>query len=208
MKLLGKFSGMIYDDSKDMEECGVIISDEQAKDEKFISDHHVKDLLDCVLCFGCPKSTAYGCLGGPKQVNVIDKFEGENFFLSNFYEAPVSYNGIDYDNSEAAFHAQKCVERAHEFSHLTPKEAKKLGRSVELRNDWEEVKDDIMHDIVKNKFTQNKNLENMLLSTGEAILVEGNWWHDTYWGMCNGKGKNKLGQILMEVRSEIRKGVK
>ena len=59
MKRLGKFSGQIYEENeiKDMPECGVVITDEQANDEEFISKHHVKDLLDCVKCFGCPKAT-------------------------------------------------------------------------------------------------------------------------------------------------------
>lgn len=64
MKRLGKFSGQIYEwnEGRTMPECGTIISDEQANDEEFISKHHVKDLLDCVKCFGCPK--ANGIFGG------------------------------------------------------------------------------------------------------------------------------------------------
>lgn len=59
MKRLGKFSAQIYEleEGDTMPECGTVISDEQANDEKFISKHHAKDLLDCVKCFGCPKAT-------------------------------------------------------------------------------------------------------------------------------------------------------
>lgn len=134
---------------------------------------------------------------------MIDKFEGEYFFLSNFYECPINYHGLTYRNSEAAFHAQKNVSRAREFCDLSPSEAKRLGRRVELREDWEEVKLRIMYSIVKTKFTQHRNLKKKLLSTGNQELVEGNWWNDCYWGVCKGIGQNNLGKILMKVRDEL-----
>lgn len=137
------------------------------------------------------------------STHVIDKFEGDYYFLSNFYPIPMIYQGVEFANSEAAFHAQKCVERREEFTHLTPSDAKKLGRQVQLREDWEHVKDQIMLEIVRNKFIQHPSLEEALINTGDAELIEGNWWHDTYWGVCNGVGQNKLGKILMRVRAEL-----
>ena len=68
----------------------------------------------------------------------------------------------------------------------------------------EEVKDQIMYEIVLNKFSQNEELREKLIATGDEYLAEGNTWHDTYWGVCNGKGKNKLGKILMQVREELK----
>lgn len=136
---------------------------------------------------------------------MISEFRGKYFFLSNFYSCTVTYNGVTYSNTEAAFHAQKCPARCREFSKLNPSEAKRLGRKVSLRKDWETVKDGIMHDIVKAKFTQNPDLQKKLLDTGTQELVEGTTWHDTYWGidLNTGEGKNKLGKILMDIRSEL-----
>lgn len=135
---------------------------------------------------------------------MIDSFKGKYFFLSNFYSTPVCYQGILYQNAEAAFHAQKDLSRREEFAGLNPSEAKRLGRRVKLRSDWEQIKDDIMFDVVYYKFSQNKELAEQLIGTGDQELVEGNDWNDRYWGVCRGVGKNKLGQILQRVRSELK----
>lgn len=134
------------------------------------------------------------------MINKIDKFEGQYSFLSNFYEVPVTYEGITYQNSEAAFQAQKCPERACEFENLDPSSAKRLGRKVSLRSDWEAVKYNVMWQIVYAKFSQNPILTQKLIDTYPATLIEGNWWKDTYWGVCNGVGSNKLGIILSDIR--------
>lgn len=125
-------------------------------------------------------------------------------FLSNFHMAPIEYNGIRYTNNEAAFQAQKCPERAIEFASLDPSSAKRLGRHVKLRPDWEDVKESIMYDIVWAKFTQNDILREQLLKTGYARLFEENTWGDTTWGTVNQKGQNLLGIILEDVRDEFR----
>lgn len=135
---------------------------------------------------------------------MISSFRGKYAFLSNFYSASVYYNGRWYRNNEAAFQAQKCPERAGEFVMLTAPEAKRFGRRVPLRPDWDEVKDQIMYDIVLNKFTYHSELLTMLRTTGDEELVEGNTWHDTYWGVCDGVGQNRLGKILMEVRERFK----
>lgn len=132
----------------------------------------------------------------------IDKFDGDYSFLSNFYGVPVTYNGIRYLNNEAAFQAQKDPERALEFANLPPNKAKRLGRRVTMRPDWDKVKDQIMYELNKQKFAQ-PHMRNMLLATGERELIEGNYWNDRYWGVCDGTGQNKLGKILMRVRSEL-----
>lgn len=82
-------------------------------------------------------------------------------------------------------------------------QAKAAGKKVLLREDWDQIKVDVMTEVVRLKFQQNPELRTKLLSTGDALLVEGNWWKDTFWGVCNGIGNNHLGQILMKVRSEI-----
>ena len=134
---------------------------------------------------------------------LIDAFVGKYRFLSNYYQEFVSYNGINYCNTEAAFQAQKCPERAKEFSELAPNEAKRLGRQVKLREGWDMIKDQVMYEIVKAKFLQHPTLKHKLLNTGSAKLVEGNDWGDTYWGQVNGVGRNMLGRILMRIREDF-----
>lgn len=136
----------------------------------------------------------------------IDSFTGEYYFLSNFYMAPVSYNGWEYTNNEAAFQSQKTLSRTLRvqlFSGADPSEAKRQGRAIKLRPDWEEVKDETMYEIVYAKFSQNQDLKEKLLATGDKLLEEGNTWGDMIWGTVAGIGENKLGKILMRVRSEL-----
>lgn len=137
---------------------------------------------------------------------VIDSFRGEYFFLSNFCEVPVMYDGITYLNNEAAFQAQKTLnkEQRLDFAMLNPSQAKKKGRRVSLRPDWEEIKINVMYEICKAKFTQNENLKRSLLNTGNAELIEGNNWGDKIWGQVNGIGENNLGKILMKIREELK----
>lgn len=136
---------------------------------------------------------------------MINEFRGKYFFLSNFYMADVTYNGVTYTNNEAAFQAQKItdINQQREFSGLNPSKAKRKGRHVKLRKDWEDVKEDIMYEICKSKFTMNSDLAEKLLDTGDEYLEEGNTWGDRIWGTVNGKGENKLGKILMRVRDEL-----
>lgn len=143
--------------------------------------------------------------------STIDKFDGQYAFLSNFYIHNVTYEGLTYESTEAAFQAAKTldIEEKKQFTRLTPSGAKKMGRKITLRSDWEQVKDQVMLDILRIKFN-NPELRSMLLSTGDAQLIEGNYWHDNYWGNCvcdkcrDKIGKNTLGKLLMQVREEIR----
>lgn len=134
---------------------------------------------------------------------MISSFRDEYFFLSNFYPVEIKLDGIVYPNAEATFQAQKTldVEERRKFSMLkNPVQAKRLGRKVKLRDDWKEVKLDIMTEIVSQKFLQHPHLIEMLLQTGDEELVEGNKWGDRFWGVCKGKGENHLGKILMKIR--------
>lgn len=138
-------------------------------------------------------------------MNVIDRFSDEYFFLSNFYPCKIEYDNLTYDSSEALFQALKCINIADRklFVGLTASDAKKLGRKVNLRPDWEDIKINVMRLIVHEKFAQNPYLKMQLYCTNNAILVEGNTWFDTFWGECNGVGENNLGKILMEERTAI-----
>lgn len=138
---------------------------------------------------------------------VVKGFGGEFHFLSNFYPCEVEYQGLVYPSSEHAYQAAKvlCIEEKKEVAKLkTAAEAKKIGKTLDVRFDWPEIKLEVMLEIVRNKFNQNERLAEMLLATEDLILEETNWWGDTFWGVCRGRGKNHLGKILMQVREEIR----
>ena len=144
--------------------------------------------------------------------NWIAKFDGTEYaFLSNFYECQCEFEGVEYITSEHAYQAAKTLDfekRAMIQNCATPGAAKRMGRRVELREDWEEVKDQVMLDVLHNKFKNNENMKEKLLATGDAILIEGNVWHDNYWGICScekcgGIGKNMLGTLLMFVRKVL-----
>lgn len=142
----------------------------------------------------------------------IKGFSGDYRFLSNFSPCNIAYNGYIYGNVEAAFQSEKCADPrdCKEFQSLTGGEAKRMGRSVELREDWEQIKVSVMRDLLRVKFMDSPDLQTQLLNTGDARLIEGNRWHDNFWGDCNcdrcaGKpGENMLGQLLMDLRDSLR----
>ena len=131
-------------------------------------------------------------------MNFRDKF----WFLSNMYPTPVKLNldGKDYtfNNAEAAFQAQKDISRANEFVGLDGVSAKRLGRQVSMRPDWNTYRDTAMQNALNAKFS-NADLM-MMLKNVEGLIQEDNTWNDTYWGVSNGVGQNKLGQMLMNIR--------
>jgi len=140
-------------------------------------------------------------------------FRGINKFLSNFYLCDVPRDGLIYPSAEHAFQAAKVLdfETKLMFSELTtPALAKKIGRKVPLRSDWNEVRIAEMYDVVMSKFNHNEDLRKKLLGTGDEIIIEGNTWHDNFWGKCFCKkcehitGENNLGKILERVRAELR----
>ena len=135
----------------------------------------------------------------------IDSFRNEHVYLSNFYSCPVQYDGLTYQNTEAAFQAAKCVDQneREKFIDLTPGRAKRLGRKVALREDWNKVRIDVMKEVLICKFSQNHELKEKLIATGNEELIEGNNWNDRFWGVCRGVGQNHLGKLLMEIRRTI-----
>lgn len=136
----------------------------------------------------------------------IATFTGTFAFLSNFYMRPVVYEGLVYPSAEHAYQAAKSADplvRLAISKLATAAQAKRAGRSVLLRPDWEEVKVAVMRAVLDAKFS-DPELAERLLNTGEAELIEGNWWGDVFWGVCRGRGKNKLGQLLMQLRAELR----
>lgn len=151
--------------------------------------------------------------------NRIEWFKGKYDFLSNFYICDFVYKDIQWNSSEAAFQAQKTTNEVAQMkiSHMSPSDSKKAcGRyglkdfKIVLRPDWEDVKDNYMYEILVEKFSQNQDLKEKLLATGDAYLEEGTMWHDNYWGNCHCSkcssipGKNMLGKTLMKVRETLK----
>ena len=167
----------------------------------------------------------------------VNGFRGEYDFLSNFYRSPILYRSISYPNVENAYQAAKFIHLPveqvtqllgpvamqeynldptdvniipHLFAKLKPNIAKKLGKKLPLVGNWDEIKFDVMRELVFLKFSQNLLLKQRLLQTQDAILIETNYWHDNLWGDCmcdrckNYKGKNMLGEILMETREKLK----
>ncbi len=136
---------------------------------------------------------------------MIRKFSGHYSFLSNFYPCIIKYEGEVYSSVENAYQAAKSTDSKirKQFTSLSAGHAKKLGQKIAKRDDWEDVKVDVMYDLLKQKFSQPK-LRTLLLMTENDDLVEGNTWGDTTWGVYRGKGKNLLGKLLMKVRSEVK----
>lgn len=147
--------------------------------------------------------------------NEVIRFNRKNNYFSqfsNFYPCEIAIDGITYKSVEAAWQAQKTldIEERKMFSKLLPSEAKSRGRKVNLRPDWEYVKDDLMYKICLVKFSQNEELKQLILSTGDAELIEDTTgWHDNIWGWCscerckNRVHQNRLGKCLMKVRETI-----
>jgi ribA/ribD-fused uncharacterized protein len=136
----------------------------------------------------------------------IEEFTGKNRFLSNFWPVVIEFEGLSYPSVEHAYQAAKTLDMKHREAIQgcrAASAAKKMGKNVTLRPDWDEVKLNIMLELVRKKF-QKPWAGELLRTTGHAELIEGNWWGDTFWGVCKGVGENHLGRIIMQVREELR----
>jgi ribA/ribD-fused uncharacterized protein len=153
---------------------------------------------------------------------MINRFEGRWGFLSNFYPCEIEHKGITYPSVEHYYVAMKVTEiqlingnyyTAADFREMIakvklPADVKKIGQRVKVRRDWEEKKLEFMNFAVTEKFIDEK-LSQMLLSTDDLELIEGNFWHDNFWGSCSctkcgNNGQNHLGKILMNVRLKLK----
>lgn len=137
------------------------------------------------------------------MTNSIKEFQGENRFLSNFWLED------DGTTNEHRFQAAKTLNPAEQqlvLNAADAKEAKTLGHTITMRPDWDEIKLETMLQLLRTKFS-NPTLAKKLDDTGDAELIEGNRWNDTYWGVNieTGEGQNNLGKLLMKVRAENRK---
>lgn len=135
----------------------------------------------------------------------IKGFVGRYTFLSNFEPCEIYYESIKYGSVECAYQAQKTLDisKKIEFSSISASASKYKSRELVIRDDWELIKFNIMFSLVYQKFSNNCDLKNKLISTGSKYIEETNWWKDCYWGVCDNKGDNNLGKILMKVREII-----
>lgn len=139
-------------------------------------------------------------------METIHRFDGPYRFLSNFYPADIFYDYHKYKSVEHAYQASKTFSNEQRFKievAPTAAAAKQLGQHVSLRPNWDILRLPIMESLIRQKFAIPA-LRTLLIDTRDAEIVEGNWWHDTYWGVCNGKGLNHLGRLLMLVREELK----
>ena len=137
-------------------------------------------------------------------MEVITSFTGPYRFLSNFWMCRINSNGWSFPSTEHAYQALKSEDPA-DWAHIaqiaSPGHAKRAGRYLKIRPDWEDIKVEVMRELIEIKFT-NDQLRQMLVDTGDAELIEGNVWGDTFWGVCRGVGENNLGKLLMAERSK------
>ncbi len=146
---------------------------------------------------------------------MIDSFSGSYRFLSNFYWVDVEMFGETYPSVEHAFQAAKMEDperRGGIRIAMTPGDAKRMGRNLPLRPDWEEIKLLVMEELLRRKFAQFDKFDSRgtgellltrLVNTRPHRLIEGNTWGDTFWGECNGYGLNYLGYLLEKIREEV-----
>lgn len=158
----------------------------------------------------------------------IREFRGKYVFLSNYYYAPFIWNNRIWTHVEIPYQLVKTIivsssslplqsssmssDRIYisdamydEWKYLLPSQAKARGRRQTTHSDlWEKLHLSIMEQLVYEKFSQSDELKDKLINTNNKKLIEGNYWKDTYWGVCNGVGDNHLGKILEKVRERIK----
>ena len=147
------------------------------------------------------------------EEKAIDRFDEQYAFLSNFYPCDILYRDVTFPALENAYQAAKYAgedwtEVFGQFAQMTPGKAKRKGGKLALREDWDKIKLEVMEELLRIKFSQ-VDLKRLLLITGELELMEGNHWHDNFWGSCScekcgNKGLNHLGKLLMKLRSEYK----
>lgn len=138
----------------------------------------------------------------------VERFKDQYSWLSNMHEFDgFVYGNLHFTSTESFYQAMKTMNPTDRkrISQMNGYNAKREGKKIQLRDDWEEVKDDVMLFALRLKF-KNAKLRKKLLDTGDSLLIEGNFHGDHYWGVCKGLGLNKLGLFIMQVREEIRAG--
>lgn len=143
---------------------------------------------------------------------MVKIFRGDYFFLSNFYSTDLKFGKYIYETAEHFYQVAKCSEKGDRKkirNAATPRAAKILGRFIKVRPHWDVDKIDVMERILRLKFRKAK-LRRLLQETGDMQLINQNYHHDTFWGVCGCTkhqriGLNMLGKILMKIRADIHK---
>ena len=136
----------------------------------------------------------------------IKGFRGDYAWLSNMFLCPLKMSdGVTYPSRENAFQAQKTkdIGLRRRISVVSPRDAKRIGRTILLVDDWDEIRVKVMFSVLENFFHQNELYKEKLIMTGDKYIEETNTWGDRFWGVCDGIGENALGHILMELRSRF-----
>ena len=146
--------------------------------------------------------------------DAIVSFRDGYQFLSNMFSCPIMVGDIELGTVEHAYVAHKVTEDmrprvALELQPMNPGQAKRHGRKIPLRPDWHKVKFDIMLELLRQKFVATSSFGDALLKTGDRMIIEGNTWGDKTWGMTDYNsigfsGHNKLGELLMQRRNELK----
>ncbi len=146
------------------------------------------------------------------QAGIIARFDGSYAFLSNFTRVTVQWEGLTYPSTENFYQAMKAADPAYRsaYTNLTSGGAKRSGKKLPARPDWLDVRLGVMAEALRQKFTPGSSLAKQLVETGASGLVEGNHWHDSYWGVDpnfnDGFGHNWLGTLLMRTRKWLQQG--
>ena len=141
---------------------------------------------------------------------IINEFKGVYRWLSNFEAVEIRHiGGLTYPSVEHAYQANKSQDIEWWNTCATtpsPGQIKRLSRAVKLVENWEEIKEDIMFDLLLQKFTHQK-FKDLLLATENVEIIEGNYWGDVFWGvdLKTGLGENKLGHLLMSIRRYLKR---
>lgn len=142
-------------------------------------------------------------------MSIIHQFRDQYQGFSSFAECEVVMDGIFYPSVEHAYQASKTTNKNERELFLgkdvSAGRAKRLGRTITIREDWDDIKLSVMKELCRQKYSKTK-YRALLISTGDALIQEGNNWGDKFWGMDlqSGSGENNLGKILMELRTELR----
>lgn len=144
---------------------------------------------------------------------MISSFKGEYAWLSNMEPCPILHKGKIYSCVETPYQMEKCAneEDKARFARYDGYEAKREGKKIQVRADWDDVKVKIMGSLLKKKFINIPSFRARLEATGDQEIVEGNYWHDNFWGNCtcprcsHVEGRNALGKMLMQIRNMNRK---
>ncbi len=136
------------------------------------------------------------------------RFRDNYWFLSNMFPCIIHYEGFFYNSVEHAYQTAACLFEEDKLKMKECKdgfEAKKLSYKVVRRSDWDDIKESVMKDLLYIKFGTGE-MQRKLLATGDIEIIEENHWGDTFWGVCKGKGQNKLGKMLKQIRKNLQEG--